>query len=181
LADSRCTTNSPSLRIVESPSCYVKCRDVDVNKLQELPSGGGIFSRAQGASIVYIYCRMPQVHSYAMEKEGKLKRNREKINERFRALTLVISSIFLSISRSRFTHTRIKIPLSIRFLKCHSIKCSITRTWRQSAFKWTKYRVKYWVIWRDNRIAGSAVKKLTDPYSDRICKTFILDIVHRRK
>jgi len=43
-----------SVRIVESPSCYVKCRDVDVNKLQELPSGGGIFSRVQGASIVYI-------------------------------------------------------------------------------------------------------------------------------
>jgi len=53
LADSRCTTtnSSPSLRIVESPSCYVKCRDVDVNKLQELPSGGEIFSRVQGASM----------------------------------------------------------------------------------------------------------------------------------
>lgn len=32
------------------------------------------------------------------------------------------------------------------------------------------------VIWRDNGVAGRAIKKLTDPYSDRICITFVSDI-----
>lgn len=51
---------------------------------------------------------------------------------------------------------------------------------RQS-FKWTKYRIKYWVIWRDNRIAKSAVKKLTDTYDGKISKTYQILYVESMK
>lgn len=38
----------PSVRIAPSPSRYVKCRDADINKLQELPSA------AEGRSPGYV-------------------------------------------------------------------------------------------------------------------------------
>lgn len=85
VTDSRCTTTTnsfPTLRlcIVQSPSCYAKCRDVDVNKLQELPSGGGTFSKMQAtrAAARCIYCRRAQVHPYAQRIKRRKKRKIEK-------------------------------------------------------------------------------------------------------
>jgi len=75
----RATTNSSAriyhVRIVTN--CYIKCRDVNVNKLQELhPSGGGMFPKVQGTSSVYIYYRRKSTS--IRREEGERARGKEE-------------------------------------------------------------------------------------------------------
>lgn len=128
LADSRCTTTNSSsslpARIVQSPSCYVKCRDVDVNKSQELPSGErNIFQGTRSRHRVYIL----STHRY-IRTQRKEKENWKETEKRLMSVSSPRLSSFLPFSISfsnslfyRSIHTRAKMPF-LDFFKWHSIK-----------------------------------------------------------
>lgn len=142
--------------------------------MQELPSGKGAFSGVQGASVVYILSTHRYIRMQREEKEdwkGTEKRLMSVFSPRL--LSFLYSYLSHILSFCGISYTKNAFILYFRFFKYHLIDAHECQS-----FKWTKYRVKYWVIWRDNRIAGSAVKTLTDTYSDRICKTYQILYIH---